>query len=151
QHFDAEREQPLFDVSFFDAQRGFAVGAYGLMLATSDGGASWDEVTYDDDELADSHLNAIARVGDTVVVVGERGTVYRSPDLGGTWGPAAFPYDGSMFGVVATGGGRFIAFGLRGHVLASDDDGRTWTEVVQASVTLNGGRVLDDGRIVLVG
>ena len=151
QHFDPEREQPLFNVHFMDAERGLAVGAYGLMLATDDGGESWFDVEYSEDEFADSHLNAIAQHGDTLVVVGERGSVYRSPDLGETWEEADFPYDGSMFGVVVTDGGRFVAFGLRGHVLASDDDGRSWQEVVQAPVTLNGGTVLSDGRIVLVG
>lgn len=32
---------PLFDVLFLDAQRGVAIGAYGRMLTTEDGGESW--------------------------------------------------------------------------------------------------------------
>ncbi len=152
QHFAPELEQPLFDVRFIDASRGFAVGAYGLMLRTDDGGATWDEVAYADDEFADSHLNAILQLGDALVVVGERGTVFRSPDLGETWEAVDFPYDGSMFGAVLTPSGRVIAFGLRGHVFMSDDAGASWTEVViEGSVSMNGGRVLADGRVVLVG
>lgn len=152
QHFAPELEQPLFDVRFIDASRGFAIGAYGLMLRTDDGGEHWDDAEYTDADFADSHLNAIVQVGDALVVVGERGTVYRSPDLGDTWAAVEFPYDGSMFGAVVTPSGRVIAFGLRGHVFASDDQGASWTEVpLDGAISLNGGRVLADGRIVLVG
>src|SRR5690606_36931152 len=35
---------PLLDVLFSDAEHGFAVGAYALLLATSDGGKTWQEV-----------------------------------------------------------------------------------------------------------
>jgi photosystem II stability/assembly factor-like uncharacterized protein len=34
-------EQPLLDVHFFDANRGLAVGAYGLIMRTDDAGRSW--------------------------------------------------------------------------------------------------------------
>lgn len=34
-------EQPLLDVHFFDANRGLAVGAYGLIMHTGDGGQNW--------------------------------------------------------------------------------------------------------------
>lgn len=34
-------EQPLLDVHFFDANRGIAVGAYGLIMTTEDAGSSW--------------------------------------------------------------------------------------------------------------
>src|SRR5699024_977411 len=34
-------EQPLLDVHFFDARRGLAVGAYGLIMRTADGGRNW--------------------------------------------------------------------------------------------------------------
>jgi photosystem II stability/assembly factor-like uncharacterized protein len=35
---------PLLDVKFLDENRGFAVGAFALMLRTDDGGATWNEV-----------------------------------------------------------------------------------------------------------
>ena len=152
QHFAPELEQPLFDVHFLDASRGFAVGAYGLMLQTADGGESWEAVAYSDEEFADSHLNAIVQVGDLLLVVGERGTVYRSSDAGASWNPVEFPYDGSLFGALATDSGRIIAFGLRGHIFTTDDAGASWREVTSSgSESLNGGRVLADDRVVIVG
>lgn len=48
QHHEPEQEQPLFAVHFFDARRGLAVGAYGLIMSTEDGGASWDIDTMED-------------------------------------------------------------------------------------------------------
>ena len=36
---------PLLDVMFIDAQRGYAIGAYSLLLRTEDGGESWQRVS----------------------------------------------------------------------------------------------------------
>src|SRR5690554_3559815 len=48
QFFEPDWEQPLLDVHFFDARRGLATGAYGLIMHTEDGGTTWQAV-----ELAD--------------------------------------------------------------------------------------------------
>jgi photosystem II stability/assembly factor-like uncharacterized protein len=40
QHFAPEKEQPLLDIWFSDADNGFAFGAYGTILASHDGGRS---------------------------------------------------------------------------------------------------------------
>lgn len=41
---------------------------------------------------------------------------------------------------------------MRGHVFRSDDGGETWQEVAtEVQGSLFGGRVLGDGRVVLVG
>ncbi|MDZ7791758.1 MAG: hypothetical protein U5L08_14940 [Xanthomonadales bacterium] len=41
-------EQPLLDVHFFDANRGIAVGAYGLIMLTDDAGRTWTTTHMDD-------------------------------------------------------------------------------------------------------
>lgn len=41
QHFGPELEQPLLDVLFFNASEGIAIGAYGLLMFTDDGGEHW--------------------------------------------------------------------------------------------------------------
>lgn len=41
QHSDIAAEGPLLDVLFLDAEKGFAIGAYGQFLSTSNGGANW--------------------------------------------------------------------------------------------------------------
>jgi len=41
QHFEPEAEEPLLDVLFITPSNGFAIGAYGRFMATSDAGESW--------------------------------------------------------------------------------------------------------------
>ena len=187
---------PILDLLFTDAQHGYAVGAFSLLLETSDGGATWmtrslqgeagaapeaetaaasqaaepppstDAATEDDadawnfsaDELAleeesDPHLNAIARTASGgLVIVGERGTVYRSRDNGATWQRSKLPYQGSMLGVLAWDGEHVLVFGLRGNVFESQDLGDTWTQVDSGvGTSLMGGTALADGGAVLVG
>ncbi|MCE9607876.1 MAG: tetratricopeptide repeat protein [Planctomycetia bacterium] len=43
---------PLRDVAFVDAERGFAVGALGTILATVDGGKTWNKQSYGDRRAA---------------------------------------------------------------------------------------------------
>ncbi len=52
QHFDPEAQKPLLDVYFFDANRGIAIGAYGLFMRTENAGDDW--VTLDFADLVTS-------------------------------------------------------------------------------------------------
>lgn len=171
---------PILDLLFTDSNNGFAIGAYSLMLVTHDSGVTWTrqtvnqpgaaaparqpDATYDDtgllntDELelgeeSDPHLNAIARTGSgALVIVGERGTFLRSRDNGATWQKASFPYQGSMFGVLAWDGEHILAYGLRGNAYESDDLGTTWRKLdTQVNASLMGGEALPNGGAVLVG
>lgn len=154
-------EKPLMDVWFRDTQTGFAVGAYGLMLRTDDGGQTWEDVSYVVDNEDGFHYNAITEVKDTgLFLVGEMGTMYRSADFGDTWETLEdLPYDGSWFGVAGTGEpGGVLAWGLRGNVFRSTDFGDSWTQVKLTNAagravtsTLSGGQLNDDGRLILVG
>lgn len=150
---------PLLDVLFVDEQTGYAIGAYALLLRTSDGGAHWEQVavstaaaaeaptpapaaagdadnwTFEEDDLElegefDPHLNGIARTADGgLFIVAERGAAFRSRDGGTSWERVQLPYDGSMFGLLALGDQHLLAYGLRGNVLESRDGGTSWTVV----------------------
>jgi photosystem II stability/assembly factor-like uncharacterized protein len=71
----------LFDVRFFDRQRGFILGVDGTMLKTDDGGREWKKV----DSAAVNSLFSIAAIGDTCWAVGDRGVYIVSTDGGNTW------------------------------------------------------------------
>lgn len=43
QHWDATTDEPLLDVEFLTAIKGYAVGAYGRFMVTTDGGVTWQE------------------------------------------------------------------------------------------------------------
>jgi photosystem II stability/assembly factor-like uncharacterized protein len=151
QHFAPERQAPLLDVWFGNERQGIAIGAYGLALATADGGAHWNEIEVDPDE--ERHLNAITVAPDgSLYVAAENGTVFRSGDRGQSWQVLPTPYPGSLFGIVALPDGAILAFGLRGHVLRSEDRGRTWTIVPTGTdAGLLGGTALSDGSVLIVG
>ncbi len=168
---------PILDILFTDASHGIAVGAYSLMLVTSDGGATWtlkeavppgaaaaapaapmegDVFSAADlelDEETNPHLNAIVDAGaGRMVIVGERGTLLRSEDGGATWNHANFPYKGSMFGVISLGGDRLVAYGLRGNAFESANLGATWSKLpTQGSTSWMGGTALPNGGLALVG
>src|SRR4051794_13008861 len=102
---------------------------------------------------ATPHLNAIARTGSgALLVVGERGSAFRSRDNGATWQRLQLPYDGSMFGVLGYENDHVLAFGLRGHVYESTDVGAHWTAVnTGTELSLMGGSTLPDGGAAIVG
>ena len=144
---------PLLDIWFRDERNGFALGAYGIMLQTRDGGSTWSLISDRLDNPDDFHLYGIARsVSGTLLVAGEAGTLLRSRDDGESWDRPDAPYQGSFFGIVAARDGGFIAFGLRGNVFRSTDEGDSWMAVETGDErTLLSGMTRSDGTIVLVG
>lgn len=96
---DPSEGVPVMDLLFTDPMNGFAIGAYSLMLVTSDGGVTWaprsvvggdgadaepaadtpavtegDDWTFDESDLAldaeaDPHFNAITRAGSGDLVI----------------------------------------------------------------------------------
>lgn len=157
---DLKREAPLLDVWFQDENHGLAVGAYGAMLETHDGGKRWEDVSERLDNEDQFHLNGIAAVKDSgLLVVGESGSLFRSKDWGATWEKLQGPYEGSLFGAVGTAQpGTVLIYGLRGHLFRSTDFGDTWQQValpIAGDGTLEfglaEGSLLPDGSIAVVG
>lgn len=144
---------PLLDVWFENERNGFALGAYGIMLRTEDGGSTWSLISDRLDNPDDFHLYSIAKsAAGTLLVAGEAGTLLRSRDGGETWDRPDSPYQGSFFGVVAASDGALVTFGLRGNVFRSDDEGDTWSAIeTNDERTLLSGMTRADGTIVLVG
>jgi photosystem II stability/assembly factor-like uncharacterized protein len=99
------------------------------------------------------HLNAITRTGSgALLIVGERGSAFRSRDQGATWQRQQLPYDGSMFGVIGYEGDHVLAFGLRGHAYESSDLGEHWNQVQTGTeLSLMGGVATADGGAAIVG
>ena len=117
-----------------------------------------DNWTFSDEDLAmdaiaEPHFNAITRTGSgALIIVGERGTAFRSRDDGKSWERLQLPYGGSMFGVIAHGNDHVVAFGMRGNVYESHDLGDTWEGVdTGTELSLMGGAAYGDGGFVLVG
>lgn len=148
QHYDPDRRQPIMDLHFVDADLGYAIGAYGLMMFTEDGGETWDETVVSIDEW---HLNGFVDLGgDSLVITGERGYSYFSRDAGETWTIVEMPYPGSMFGALSVDG-CIVVYGLRGNVQESCNDGESWEELPTPTESSLAGGAYRDGELVLVG
>jgi len=144
---------PLLNVWFANENDGYAMGAYGVFLHTSDGGSTWSLDSNRLDNPDKYHLYGMTRSSaGTLLLAGEAGTVLRSRDGGETFEPVTTSYAGSFFGAVAGNDGSLLVYGLRGNVFRSTDNGDSWSTVETGDQrTLLGGVKRADGTIVLVG
>lgn len=143
-------DKPFLDLYFKNEREGLIVGAYGLFLATGDGGQTWQGRQDRLDNRKGLHLYAIDAAGDDLLISGEQGTLVHSADGGRSFTAAKLPYDGTYFGVRHVGNG-VIAFGLRGNAYWSGDGLRSWQKVeTNDPETLTASVVLADGSLLLV-
>lgn len=145
-------DKPFFDLEFMDAQRGFAVGAYGLMFATVDGGKSWTAVGPRLPNPKSLHLYGLRAHGQTLLIAGEQGLLLRSTDGGASFNALESPYKGSFFGLLHTAGDVWIAYGLRGTAYRSSDAGTRWEKLeTNLPMAIGAGTALTEGGFVLLG
>ncbi|WP_157264076.1 WD40/YVTN/BNR-like repeat-containing protein [Azohydromonas aeria] len=120
-------DKPLLALHFSNEREGLVAGAFGTLLATRDGGATWHSLTSRLDNPRGAHLYAIDRAGDDVLLVGEQGLVLHSVDGAQRFERITTPYGGSFFGVGRDAQGAWLVAGLRGNVLRSSDSGHSWS------------------------
>ncbi|MCP2072444.1 UNVERIFIED_ORG: photosystem II stability/assembly factor-like uncharacterized protein [Pseudomonas lini] len=153
---DAERlvadgpDKPFLDLYFSDRRNGYAVGAYGLILRTVDGGDSWQPWMQQVDNPEGLNLYGIRAAGDALFIVGERGLLLRSSDNGRSFQALESPYDGSFFGLQGSASGELVVFGLRGNAYWSGDQGTHWRRIETGlEVALSAATKLTDGAVLL--
>ena len=151
QEVDSGSDERLFGVARDSQGLAFAVGAFGTVLRSSDGGTSWESLEIDwmalaedlgfDPHIYDVHIDEAQRI----TLVGEFGMIIRSTDLGESW-ETLNTGDASLFSLLVNGAVTY-AVGQDGVVLRSDDDGGSW-ERLDTPVTANlmGIAVSADGR-----
>lgn len=140
---------PVLDLWFENEQTGWAIGSFGTIVGTRDGGKTWESWVekVDDDEML--HFNAIADVGGNVYLASEKGALFRLDRARERFVRISTGYNGSFFGIVGTGA-YVIAYGIGGSAYRSRDGGVTWQRLptgVQGSFT--SACVLEDGRLLL--
>lgn len=144
---------PFLDVFCGSHDHVVAVGGYGYVIESTDGGVSWVRRSSDMPNPDGWHLYDIARIPDTstLLVAGEKGTLLRSRDNGASWQKLKSPYEGTFFGITVTEG-VVLVHGMQGKVWATRDAGNSWRQIkTGVSRAVNDGVVLSDGTIVLVG
>lgn len=145
---------PLMDIWFASENQGWAAGAFGTLLRTSNGGRDWEDAGYSLPNPEELHLNGV--VGDasgTLYLSSEWGLVYRSSTGGASWEVVESGFEGSFFGVLVNPHSDSVfAYGLLGAVYRSTDRGRSWQQLdSHTRDSLFGAAAADDGRLVFVG
>lgn len=145
---------PLFDIWFSNNKKGLAIGAYGLVLSTLNGGNSWSKDTQLIPNPDGWHYNALRAYDDqTLLIVGEAGTFYRSMDKGKSWESIDFPFEGSLFGVLCDPkNNTILAYGIAGAIFKSTSLGDSWKKInSDSNANIMGATLISPGNYLLVG
>ena len=145
----------LYDVAF-EGQRGVAVGAFGTVLATADGGSTWERQAFPMSNLA---LMSVAMREGKCIAVGQVGLAYTSDDCK-SWKAVPTGTKSRLLSVDMNRQGLAYAIGGFGTILRSTDWGKTWAAqtVDWSNITTDGAEphlydlhVGDDGTVTAVG
>lgn len=144
--------KPFLDVLALDANTVLVAGAYGTLLRSDDGGASWNLLDANVENPDGYHFNGLANGSEYLFLAGEAGQIFRSADRGDSWEVLDSPYYGSFFGLHVDQSDRLWVAGLRGNIFMSDDQGETYTQI-RLEDTVNINSIVDaaNGGVYLVG
>ena len=143
---------------WFTPTEAAAVGAFGTVLRSVDGGQSWSQVeiewpNLDADQMGiQPHLYDV-QFGDdgTVMVVGEYAVVLRSDDGGVNW-RVIHRGDASIFALKVAPGGNGYAVGQDGLILRTTDGGQSWERrETESKANLFSVQALPNGHVVVAG
>jgi photosystem II stability/assembly factor-like uncharacterized protein len=144
---DSGTQERLFGVDLNAQGVALAVGAFGALLRSTDGGETWAPAA---PEWTGTFKDTAGRLGDffepsmygvqisddgQAWVVGELALVLRSTDAGASWqvghaGESSVDgVDPTLFGLSMRADGSGVAVGQEGYVLLSDDGGASWRSI----------------------
>ncbi|MDB5971370.1 MAG: hypothetical protein JWQ90_3820 [Hydrocarboniphaga sp.] len=147
---DGGGDLPWLDVYFTDESNGYAVGPFGNIIASADGGKTWEPWMHRIDNEAGLHLNQITVINGALYIAAERGTVFKYDEGEQKFKPHRTGYNGTFFGITGDAA-KLVVYGLRGTAYRSLDGGETWTAVqTEAGAAVNAAATLADGRIAMV-
>lgn len=131
----------LYGTAFASSHDGWAVGAFGAIFRTRDGGQSWrPQVSHTDEPLFAVDF-ADARNG---WVVGRSGLILRTADGGDTWSKQTSGTENHLFSVDFIDTKFGCAVGDWGTVVLTQDGGVTWrAQQLPRDVILNGVSFVD--------
>lgn len=144
----------LFAVSLNSKGLAVAVGAFGTVLKSDDGGHKWKSVappwTAYADQGVEPHIYDVKVAEDGVAtIVGEFGLILRSVDSGANW-IAVHKGEASLFALDLRADGVGYAVGQNGAIFRTADRGATWAGVDAGSkANLLGVRSSPDGKVVV--
>lgn len=142
----------LTRVRFLDAQRGWAVGYDGTVLATADGGRSWTLLRFDP-EWAKPWFDLHFYDADNGLLAGANGSLLATSDGGRSWQPIESPAleDGpNLYNLAVLGDGSLLLAGERGFLARSTDRGANWQRLRSPYTGSYFGALAVDARGVVI-
>ncbi len=153
-------DKPFFRVAAHDENFVHAMGAYGMLMATYDGGKTWVHRMETAENDSFNHLFDYAPLPEPgrFFMVGEAGLFLigdvSSPDISERKSTRvhSVPWEGSFFASVDAADGAIVLGGLRGRMFRTADEGETWTVVEKPATSAIVAELrLDDGTLVAAG
>lgn len=147
-------DKPLFGVYFHNEKFGHAMGAYGMILRTTDGGLTWEHALHNMENESFYHVFDFAPLPQPgrFFLSGEAGLLMVG-DIKEQKGKRvhSVPWEGSFFANTDTEDGAIVMGGLRGRMFRTDDAGESWTVVKKppSSAIVDAVR-LEDDRLIAV-
>ena len=128
QHFEPEAQEPLLDVLFLNPNEGFAIGAYGRFMTTSDGGINWESSRLTD--------RVTSEAIDWASLASAQGDIETMPDEFQD-GEDVDPREDANLGcyefgechlnaIIQVDSDRLVIAAERGYGFRSTDEGETW-------------------------
>ncbi len=121
----------LVRVRFLDDQLGWAVGYDGTILATADGGKSWELAQFDA-AWGKPYFDILFLDASNGLVVGGNGMLKRTTDGGKTWEATESPVfedQPNLYNLIKLGNGSLLLSGERGFLAVSADQGGSWKQL----------------------
>ncbi len=148
-------DKPFFKVKCQTDKRCNAFGAYGISVVTFDGGETWENSMYRNDNENFNHIFDYAPlpIPGRYFLAGEAG-LFLIADTNERRAVRAqsVPWDGSFFCSSATADGAIVLGGLRGRMFRTADEGTTWVTVEKpVTSSIVAAIRLSDNRLVAVG
>ena len=120
---DIRQGAPLLDVLFTDANHGFAIGAYSLLLSTSDGGKTWNGSRINVLDNGKAAADAAKAQSEQAAHAENdlQSSVFSADELA-----IGMETDAHLNGIARTASGGFVIVGERGAIFRSRDGGQSW-------------------------
>lgn len=133
QRVPAVTQQRLMSVSANKSGLAVAVGGFGTVVVSKDGGDTWTPVSIEWEPILNDFVEPhmydvkVAESG-VITIVGEFELVLRSEDAGDTWS-VVHKGDASLFSLHLRDANTGFAVGQEGKILKTTDGGQTWATV----------------------
>ncbi len=152
---DQGADKPFFKVKCLNEKRCYAVGAYGMSVVTFDGGETWENNMYRNENENFNHLFDYAPLPTPgkYFIAGEAG-LFLIADINERKATRirSVPWEGSFFCSASTADGAIVMGGLRGRMFRTADEGATWVAVEKPTTSSIVAAIrLSDERLVAVG